>query len=175
MVAAQVEKITAYGGTNIASGLMMGAQQLLDAQGKRVIILLSDGVDGNTGAMPAALNQLKNEGVVVHTIGLPGCDETYLANIAEETGGTYFPANNATALNAVYEEIRGFLTNAYTVTYEVCGEETMERVLRVESTQSLAQSRRIYTADATAEQYSQINDAQSSDYFRQTGGTLGGE
>ena len=175
MVAAQVEKITAYGGTNIASGLMLGAQQLLDAQGKRVIILLSDGVDGNTGAMPAALNQLKNEGVVVHTIGLPGCDETYLANIAEETGGTYFPANNATALNAVYEEIRGFLTNAYTVTYEVCGEETMERVLRVESTQSLAQSRRIYTADAAAEQYSQINDAQSSDYFRQTGGTLGGE
>lgn len=174
MVAAQVEKITAYGGTNIASGLVMGAQQLITAEGKRVIILLSDGVDGNKGAMPAALNQLKSEGIIVHTIGLPGCEEEYLANIAEETGGTFFPAVNTNALSAVYEEIRGFIANAYTVTYQVSEEETTERTVSIESTQSLAQSRRAYTADKNAEQYSQINDEQSSDYFRQTGGTMGG-
>lgn len=174
MVAAQVEKITAYGGTNIASGLVMGAQQLTSAEGKRVIILLSDGVDGNKGAMPAALNQLKSEGIIVHTIGLPGCEEEYLANIAEETGGTFFPAVNTNALSAVYEEIRGFIANAYTVTYQVSEEETTERTISIESTQSLAQARRAYTADKNAEQYSQINDEQSSDYFRQTGGTMGG-
>lgn len=174
MVAAQVEKIQAYGGTNISSGLLCGAEQLASVGGKKVIILLTDGYDGNTAQMPETLNQLKNDGIVVYAIGLPGCDEAYISNIASETGGSYFPASNAAALRAIYDEIRGFLTNSYTVTYQVANTEQTERTIWVEATDSMAQSRRMYTTDTSTEQYSQVFDTQSSNSFKQTGGTLGG-
>lgn len=174
MVAAQVEKIHASGGTNISSGLLCGAEQLSSVAGKKVIILLSDGVDGNAGQMPATLNQLKMDGIVVYAIGLPGCDEAYLSNISSETGGTYFPASNAASLSAIYDEIRGFLRNSYTVTYQVGDTEQTERTIWIEAVDSMAQSRRMYTTDTSTEQYSQIYDAQSSDLFKQIGGTLGG-
>lgn len=174
MVAAQVEKINASGGTNISSGLLLGAEQLSSVGGKKVVILLSDGVDGNSGAMPATLNRLKMEGIVVYAIGLPGCDETYLSDVASETGGSYFPATNASALSAIYDEIRGFLRNSYTITYKVSDAEKTERAIWIEDIESMAQTRREYTTDTTTEQYSQVYDPQSSDMFRQTGGTLGG-
>lgn len=174
MVSAQVEKIHANGGTNISSGLLCGAEQLLSVGGKKVIILLSDGVDGNEMQMPVALNRLKMDGVVVYAIGLPGCDEAYLFNIASETGGTYFPASNAGALSAIYDEIRGFLRHSYTLTYQVADTEQTERTIWIEEVGSMVQSRRMYTTDITTEQYSQVYDAQSSDPFKQIGGSLGG-
>lgn len=174
MVAAQVEMIHANGGTNISAGLLCGAEQLSSVGGKKVIILLSDGVDGNAAQMPETLSKLKMDGIVVYAIGLPGCDEAYLSNIASETGGTYFPASNAAALSAIYDEIRGFLRNSYTVTYQVTNTEQTERTIWIEAVDSMAQSRRMYTTDTSTEQYSQIYDAQSSDPFKQIGGTLGG-
>lgn len=174
MVAAQVEKIHAYGTTNISSGLLRGAEQLSAIDGKKVIILISDGVDGNTAQMPSTLSQLIMDEITVYAIGLPGCDEAYLSKIATETGGSYFPASNAATLSAVYEEIRGFLRNSYTVTYQVADTEQTERTIWIESINTSAQSRRMYTTDTTTEQYSQVYDVQSSDLFKQTGGTLGG-
>lgn len=174
MVAAQVEKIHASGGTNISSGLLRGAEQLASVGGKKVIILLTDGHDGNAQQMPLTLNQLKMEGIVVYAIGLPGCDESYVSNIASETGGTYFSASNAASLSTIYNEIRGFLRNSYTVTYQVANTEQTERSVWIEAADSLAQSRRRYTTNTSTEQYSQIYDVQSSDLFRQIGGTLGG-
>lgn len=174
MVAAQVEKVHASGGTNISSGLLCGAEQLISTGGKKVIILLTDGYDGNTEQMPTTLNQLKTNGIVVYAIGLPGCDEDYISNIASETGGTYFPASNAAALSAIYDEIRGFIRNSYTVTYQVTDTEQTERTIWIEAVDSMAQARRMYTTDVSTEQYSQIYDAQSSNLFRQNGGTLGG-
>ena len=77
-------------------------------------------------------------------------------------------------MSAVYEEIRGFLRNSYTVTYQVADTEQTERTIWIESINTSAQSRRMYTTDTTTEQYSQVYDVQSSDLFKQTGGTLGG-
>lgn len=174
MVSAQIEKINASGGTNISSGLLCAAEQLSSAGGKKVIILLSDGFDGNTEAMPSTLSQLEMDGIVVYAIGLPGCDEAYLSNIADETGGNYFPAANEAALGTIYDEIRSFLRNSYTVTYQATDEEQTERTIWIESKESMAQARRGYTTDTTAEQHSQVYDPQSSDLFKQIGGTLGG-
>lgn len=174
IVAAQVEKIQAYGGTNISAGLLNGAQTLSSTKGRKVIILLSDGADGNAAQLPTAINRLKMEGIIVYAIGLPGCDETYISNIASETGGTYFPANDAASLSAIYDEIRGFLRNSYTVTYQLTDTEQTQRTIWIEAVDSMAQSRRRYTSDISAEQYALMNDPQSSDFFKQIGGTLGG-
>jgi len=174
MVAAQVEKISASGGTNIASGLLMGAEQLSGASGTKIIILLSDGVDGNAAELPKALNRLKQENIVVYAIGLPGCDEEYLTNIASQTDGSYYPASTTASLNAIYEEIRSFLRNTYIVCYQAEEPETVDRALWIESVDSMAQARRNYSTDISGEQISSIYDEQVSDLFRQIGGSLGG-
>ena len=174
LIISQVGKIQPTGGTNISSGLLLGAQQLSENAGKKIIILLSDGVDGNSQSMPSTLSQLQYDDIVVFSIGLPGCDEAYLANIAEETGGVYFPAADASALNAIYEELRNFLKNTYTITYQVTAPEETERKVCIEVVDSFVQSRRKYSSIITGEQYSQIYDPQLSDFFKQIGSSLGG-
>ena len=125
--------------------------------------------------MPAAISRLKQEGIIVYSIGLPGCDEDYLSNIAAQTEGTYFPASNAASLTAIYTEINGFLRNSYTITYEVAEQTQTERTLWLEIADSFVQSRRKYSSVyESEEQYSQIEDEQMSSLFRQTGGSLGG-
>ncbi len=175
MVAAQVDKIEATGGTSIAAGLMCAADELANAKGRKVIILLSDGVDGSPELLNRALSQLQMEGIVVYSIGLPGCDENYLFKIAEDTEGTYFPANSVADLSSIYTEIRGSLRNSFTLTYEANDDGQTERSIWVEAVDSMAQSRRKYTSDVSKAQYSYINDVQISDFFKQIGGTLGGE
>ena len=174
MVAAQVDNIYAYGGTNIAEGLLRGGEQLVDAQGNKIIILLSDGVDSYADKIGPALSKLRQQEIIVYAIGLPGCDEEYLENIATQTGGTYFPASTTASLNALYREIRSYLNNTYTLTYQAEKPELTERTIWIEAADSMAQARRKYSADMEQEQYSQISDQQTSDLFRQNGGTLGG-
>ena len=63
--------------------MVAGAETLKEYEGKKVIILLSDGEDGFPSGMQGALNQLSSQDIVVHTIGLPGCDEDYLMDISK--------------------------------------------------------------------------------------------
>ena len=74
----------------------------------------------------------------------------------------------------MYREIRSYLSNTYTLTYQAEKPELTERTIWIEATDSMAQARRKYSADMNQEQYSQISDQQTSDLFRQNGGTLGG-
>lgn len=174
-VSTQVDKVAINGGTNISSGLVAGAETLKEYEGKKVIILLSDGEDGFPSGMQGALNQLSSQDIVVHTIGLPGCDEDYLMDISTKSGGTYFAAEDSTAVKAIYEEIRGVLNHSYTVTYQIENADAIERSIWIEAIDSVAQSRRWYSVYAVAGQYSQIDDKQASDFFKQVGGTMGGD
>lgn len=85
----------------------------------KVIVLLTDG-ENNDGALslPQVLELTKKEGVKVYTIGMggqnfslanaffgianPQLDEKSLKQLAEETRGRYFRADNFDALNKVY-------------------------------------------------------------------------
>lgn len=114
-------------GTAIGDGLGTAINRLRESKAKsKVIILLSDGVN-NTGYMdPRSTAAMAKElGIKVYTIScgtngkmskmkIPGygvqsvkteIDEALLKFIAEETGGTYFVANNKTKLKQIYDEI----------------------------------------------------------------------
>jgi Ca-activated chloride channel family protein len=113
-------------GTAIGDGLGTAINRLRESKAKsKVIILLSDGVN-NAGYMNplSAAEIAKNQGIRVYTIGcgsmgeapisIPGygtvqakveIDEALLRNIAQETGGQYFRAQNKTRLKEVYQEI----------------------------------------------------------------------
>ena len=113
-------------GTAIGDGLGTAINRLKESKAKsKVIILLSDGVN-NAGYMNpiSAAEIARNRSIRVYTIGcgsmgeapisIPGqgtfnakveIDEALLRNIAKETGGQYFRAQNKTKLREVYQEI----------------------------------------------------------------------
>jgi len=116
-------------GTAIGSGLAAAANRLRRMTGSRVIILLSDG-ENNKGAVNPrdAARAAAAHGIRVYTIGVGSntraripvartptglqygflpvrIDEPLLRDIASVSGGRYFRATDAAALQQVYAEI----------------------------------------------------------------------
>jgi Ca-activated chloride channel family protein len=117
-------------GTAIGTAIATAANRLRDAPGRsRVLILLTDGennrgaIDPRTAAKAAAVFGIKiytvgvgTEGMAPVPVGrglfglryenrLVRIDEPLLSDIAKTTGGRYFRARDAAALERIYEEI----------------------------------------------------------------------
>lgn len=128
----QVDKINGdriMGGTSIGLGLGTAVTRLRsDSTGSKVIILLTDGVDGGTELDPlVAADLAKSQGIRVYTIGVGGSglaktrvnspfgsyyttmetelDEDLLRKIAKKTDGKYFRAKDEESLKKIYAEI----------------------------------------------------------------------
>jgi Ca-activated chloride channel family protein len=99
-------------GTNTAIGdaLMQGLSTLKSGEAKsKVLILLTDGVHNAGKASPReAVTAAQEKGVKVYTIGIgkkENYDATILIQIAKDSGGKSFFAQNAEELESIYEEI----------------------------------------------------------------------
>ena len=126
-------------GTAIGNGLATAIARMKDSDAKsRVVILLTDGVN-NSGEMSPqmAVEIAKTYGVRVFSIGVGRegmapypvmtpwgvevknleveIDEDLLKQIADETGGRYFRANDNTKLAEIYNEINKMETARTTV------------------------------------------------------------
>lgn len=126
-------------GTAIGNGLATAIARMKDSDAKsRVVILLTDGVN-NSGEMSPqmAVEIAKTYGIRVYTIGVGRegmapypvmtpwgveiknleveIDEDLLKQIADETGGRYFRANDNTKLAEIYNEINKMETARTTV------------------------------------------------------------
>jgi len=102
-------------------------------------------------------------------------DENLLRDIATQTGGSFFALRNLDELKVAYDEIYGRYDHTYTLTYEVENSDHLERDIIVEVVGSMMQTRRQYTAGESLTQYVRIDDVQTSNFFKQIGGTLGGK
>lgn len=118
-------------GTNIGDGLGLGVARGAESETKnKVIVLLTDGVAnvGNLTPMQAA-QEAKKYGIKVYTIGLGGAadakipvgksifgtqyqlipggsiDYKVLKEMADLTGGKFYPANNESALKNIFDDI----------------------------------------------------------------------
>lgn len=105
-VKAAIDRIDSNGGTNIAAGVQLGNQILInngDPARARMAILLTDG----EGYYNHQLTQeAKLAGITIYTIGLgPNVDEALLASIASETGGRYHQVATADELPEVFRRI----------------------------------------------------------------------
>jgi Ca-activated chloride channel family protein len=116
------QAVVGVAGTQTAIGDAIGLalKRLRDDQGssgEEVLILLTDG-SSNAGAMPPleAAKQAAAAGLRIYTIGVGSSgggffggdsdlDEDTLKGIAQATGGTYFRASDAGALQQVYARI----------------------------------------------------------------------
>jgi Ca-activated chloride channel family protein len=96
--------------TAIGDALMQGLSTLESGEAKsKVLILLTDGVHNAGKTSPReAVSLAQEKGVKVYTIGIgkkENYDATILTQIAKDSGGKSFFAQNAEALESVYEEI----------------------------------------------------------------------
>ncbi|MCA9704294.1 MAG: VWA domain-containing protein [Myxococcales bacterium] len=86
-------EIEARGTTDLAAGLQLALGDLLPHTGEgRVtrLVLLSDGVPNDASAIPSAVAQASGAGITVTALGFGlDYDETLLASVAQQTGGTF--------------------------------------------------------------------------------------
>jgi len=121
-ILADVESGIMPDGTGIGVGLSAALNMLRDSTAaSRIVILLTDGQHNVPSVTPEEAAGLAAAlRVRVYTIGIveeegtlsAEVDEPRLRAIAESTGGRYFPAQNASALADVYEEISRLETSA---------------------------------------------------------------
>lgn len=132
-----VARLDADGPTPLYDGLIAGVEALASQEGRRALLLLSDGRDchhppcdanpGSKATLEEALVQAKASGLAVEVIGLgdrgtsgnanTGIDEAALRRIASETGGEYYYAPDGAALTALYARLSGSIQQEYALTY----------------------------------------------------------
>lgn len=91
------------------------------AEARKVVILLSDGentvgYNANSKTLAQAQRAAENN-VTVFTVGFGDPDEDLLQDVADETGGTYRFADNATELNDNFQSILSNITSVNAIVH----------------------------------------------------------
>lgn len=124
--ASAVEQYVSKGGTALWDALALGLERLRNVQGRRALVVLTDGRDENdAGTAPGSLRpfdeiqRLAHEtDVTIFAIGLgPNVDRVRLESLAATSGGlALFPAD-AAALDSEYARIIENLRRRYVLSY----------------------------------------------------------
>jgi VWFA-related protein len=115
---------TALGGTALYDALYASYRKLKSVDGRKAIILLSDGDDtASKFSFRRVLDEAKINDILIYSIGLGTSFldvdlRRILRSLSEETGGRAFFPDKADQLEAVYKEIATELKSQYYVTYE---------------------------------------------------------
>jgi Ca-activated chloride channel family protein len=118
-----VSSTEAQGPTAMYDALMASLRRLGKIEGRRAIVLLTDGADTSSQTTyDGVLERVRLSEVVVYTIGLGSTFldvslRSRLKEIARVTGGRAFFASKADELRGVYEEIIRELSHQYYLTY----------------------------------------------------------
>ncbi|MFX1274138.1 MAG: VWA domain-containing protein [Promethearchaeota archaeon] len=107
-----IDEVDADGGTNLDIGLNESIDMLDDnsrvGPSKEVIIFLTDGIGAYTpsGTTGSPADAAADKGYIIYSIGL-GDDpiEENLEDMADATGGTYYPSPSAENLDEIYDAI----------------------------------------------------------------------
>ena len=121
-----IDSYVSSGGTALYDALSSALSRLRDVQGRRVVVVVTDGRDednpgtgaGSVSTFASVLNDLKQVEAVVYAVGLgAGVDRTVLETLAEKSGGeAYFP-ENVTSLEEQYRRIVEHLRRRWVVGY----------------------------------------------------------
>jgi VWFA-related protein len=123
-IAEAVQAITSSGGTAISDGLIDASRLVNGFEGRRVIVLVTDGYDEDSRAkMEDALVAAQSAHAAVYVIGVGGVagislkGERALRRIARETGGRVFFPSREQELPAVHELVADDVQQRYLITY----------------------------------------------------------
>lgn len=168
-----INSLDAGGGTNIYAGLKLAGQELDGKSGRKVIILLSDGEDGNAGMIDEVLDDLKRRNIYVYTIGVGGADTEYLSYIARKCDGKFIQADTSEVLGEIYSAIGQYMVNDYVIEFTVTqSPEEFSRYVKVTVDVDDAFAEREYHVGVSYDEIeSQRYERPLADYFQQVGGS----
>lgn len=120
--------IQVSGDTAMYDALLTSVDMLSNAQGRRAIILLSDGLDNRSKrTLNDISNRLNSAELSIYTIGLGdsslgvgyvgGIDERALKAIADQSRGSYAYASDPQGLSSLYGQLSQQLQSEYRLTY----------------------------------------------------------
>ena len=124
VLAGGLSGVGAVGGTALYDSLIYALYYFSGVQGKRALILISDGEDqGSRYRFEEALDYARRTGVAIYTIGLgTGGSKPMVRNhmlrLASETGGQSFFVHRALELAKVYRSIEDELRTQYLLAYQ---------------------------------------------------------
>ncbi len=167
------DAITDGGGTNIQAGLSTACEALSSTVGRRVVILLSDGSDGNASGIDAVLDELAAHNISVYTIGISGADTDYLSYIADRSGGKFLAADSSALLSDIYASIGEYMVNDYILEFDASTDiENFVRDLQIRAETSGALTDSPYNVGVSLEDIlAEANQTPAYNSYRQTGGS----
>ncbi len=122
-----IAAIQPVGQTNIFAGLDQAVKSLEGTTAsRRHIILLTDGWS-TSGQYDAILKQMKADGITLSTVGAGGGANPFLAQLAKEGGGRFYPATNPASIPDI------FLKETQQVAGQQVIEETFHPILTSQS------------------------------------------
>jgi len=107
----RIISLQALGNTPIAAALEKGASELQSLQGKKIIVLISDGeetCDGNPISTADHIRKTMGIDVIIHVTGfdVDNSAKQQLSGIAQAGGGNYYDAKNASQLKQSLVKIK---------------------------------------------------------------------
>ena len=123
----------ALGSTALYDGLHAAFRKLKGIEGRKAIVLLSDGDDTSSQyAYDRILEEAKAQSVLIYGIGLGEVRKSVLKELAEITGGRSFFVGKATELADVYRKIADELRRQYYLSYSTTNTKWDGRFIKLE-------------------------------------------
>jgi len=117
---AAVDSLDVAGETALYDGVITALEQFVGTDGRRTVVLLSDGGDTvSRTSLEATTAQLVGSGVQLNVVELqsPESDSAALEQLGTAGRGLVVPVSDPTALAGVYDEIAAQLVHRYQLTY----------------------------------------------------------
>lgn len=133
--------------TELYASLVLAARDLGGQEGRRTVILLSDGENfpfyptqggdphPDWGKREASADEVietfQEEGLTLYAVGLGAQKDPLLEKITEATGGNLYDARTEEDLSRIYQDIRGRLLTEYRLRYRPTPAASRQKLLRI--------------------------------------------
>lgn len=103
-------RMHASGGTDLAAGLREARALLDGAEGRRVIVAVTDGSPNDANAAVSIATACRREDVEIVAVGVSGADDAFLAKIATTDKDSIFTNDMRGALHSIARSLAGGIT-----------------------------------------------------------------
>jgi len=115
---AAVSAMKADFSTALYDAMLTAINEISDADGIRVLVVLTDGNDNaSSGTVEDVINMAQGESVPIYLIGLGEVNVPLLESISASSGGRFYYTESAGALGEIYDEIRSDIQSFYDLVY----------------------------------------------------------
>jgi uncharacterized protein YegL len=106
-VARSARRLTTYGGTDLTAGLRTAATVFDRDQGRRVLVVATDGEPNDAGSALEAARDCQTSDLEIVTIGVTGANMTLLRSISTADKDSIFTDDMRGALRAIARSLAG--------------------------------------------------------------------